>query len=140
MIAKHVAEWTRCQREQHQLCGLLRQIAERLPLREVGSSQAIIDTLAEIHRFEETKLFPALGEMSRQMSPLLDDFVSHHKHDRAEAVAIVAALDGTEIHEVTGLKARITAFAEGIRRHVQFEEAICRALFARRDAGERAMQ
>jgi hypothetical protein len=44
MIAAHVAEWTRCLREQRRLYGVLKQIADPLPFREVGSSGMIIDT------------------------------------------------------------------------------------------------
>lgn len=140
MNPRHVAEWTRCQREQRRLCAVLEQIAERLPLHEVGLGGSITDTLAEVHRFEESELFPAMASMSRQVAPLLEDFTSHHRHDRAEAAAIQSALDEKEIGNASDLKARIRTFAEGIRRHVQFEEAICRAMFARRDAGERAVQ
>ena len=140
MIALHVAEWTRCQREQYRLCGLLEQMAERLPLRELGSARAIVEILDRVHQYEEDELFPVLQAMSKQMSPLLADFKNHHRYDRTEAVALIDAIETAEIVDVQSLRSRIRGLSENIQRHVQFEQAICRALFARGGRGERAMQ
>lgn len=140
MIALHVAEWTRCQREQHRLCGLLEQTAERLPLREVGAPGGIVELLDRVHRYEEDQLFPVLQAMSRQVSPLLADFKDHHRYDQGEADALVSLLDSSDMVDVHSLAPRLKALAESIRRHVQFEQAICRALFARGDSGQRAVQ
>lgn len=140
MIAKHVAEWTRCQREQQRLCSMIDQAAERLPLRDIGFGATAVKILADVHRTEETDVFPALIAISRQVSPLLQGFEEHHRFDVLEARSLSLLLDTNEIGDIDALKARLKSFAEGIRRHVQFEEAICRALFARHEQSARAVQ
>jgi len=106
MIAKHVAEWTRCQREQLRLCATLEQIAERLPLREVGGNRTVENVLIEVHRCEEAEIFPAIEAMSREVSPLFGDFRDHHSYDRTEAAALVGLLEAAEVPDVEGLRSR----------------------------------
>ncbi len=148
MIAEHVAEWTRRQREQYRICEALSRIGDRLPIYDIdacsSAATTIKLTLTEIHSYEEEKLFPLLRTMSPQIAPLVENFVGHHAHDRVQAARIASELEALscgDAPDINSLKERICLFAEGLRRHVQFEETICKALFASRRAGaEQAVQ
>jgi hypothetical protein len=148
MIAEHVAEWTRRQREQYRICETLSRTGDRLPIYDIDACRSAATTirltLTEIHSYEEEKLFPVLRTMSPQIAPLVESFVAHHAHDRIHAERIsleLEALSHGDAVDINWLKERIGLFAEGLRRHVQFEETICKALFAsRRAAAEQAVQ
>jgi hypothetical protein len=91
-------------------------------------------TLSSAHAYEETRLFPALVTISSQVTSVLTTFSIHHREDRDEALEIAtlimdAAIDGNSAagHDL-GL--RLPLFVRALRRNVQFEEAICKALFA----------
>lgn len=148
MIAGYVGRWSQAQQEQLQLCEKLDQIGERLPLHDVEAVALLAGQLTEmldrLHAFEEQTLFPQLEVMSPQMRPLLATFRTHHARDRAEARTIASTL--TELSALTAegiptLKHRLASFAEALRRHVQFEDAIAMALFASKRVDEkRAVQ
>jgi hypothetical protein len=136
MISEHVARWTTLQREQYRLCDLLDHVAKGLPSKEeymrvkaLLALQTILDTA---HTYEETLLFPVLEQMSPQISDLLRTFRDHHRSDREEALKIVPLIAAANVTFTADSEpsVRISLFASGLRRHIQFEEAICRALFA----------
>jgi hypothetical protein len=138
MITEHVAQWTNRQREQFRLCDVLDQMAERLPLFEVQACEEVVSTmhstLSSAHAYEERELFPRLEASSSQIGGVLAIFRTHHAEDRAEAVRIASLIaDMAErgaMDVIAQLKVQIPLFARSLRRNVQFEQAICRALFA----------
>jgi len=148
MIAEHVGAWTRLQREQTQLCDLIERIGDRLPLYDVEACHLaalrIGETLTSAHDFEENQLFPVLMSLAPDIVPLLETFRVHHDRDRAQSAVLrwrLEKLPGQSGDEIKTLKIELAAFAEALRRHVQFEEAICRALFASRQTqARRAIQ
>jgi len=138
MIAEYVAQWTRHQRELHRLCDFLEDLATRLIQLELSDCEEAVRllhvTLSSAHAYEETKLLPALVMMSSQVAGVLSTFRDHHREDRDEALRIAtlmmdAATQG-EADAVSELGIRLPLFVRALRRNVQFEEAICRALFA----------
>jgi hypothetical protein len=142
MIADCIGQWSQRQREQYTLCDLIDGIATRLPLYGVAACQIAsakaLTILKQAHSFEEGELFPILEEMSPHIRPLLTTFRSHHERDRASANAILDALDSISIMDSMALRElrfQASAFSEALRRHVQFEEAICMALFASQRTG-----
>lgn len=147
MIANYVGRWTQAQQDQFRLCEEIDQIADRLPLHDVdafatltGRMKAVLD---HAQSFEERELFPLLEAMSPQMRPLLITFRSHHASDRRTEQSIADALvvPAPDAAQLENLKIRMASFAEVLRRHVQFEEAIATALFASRRVDEkRAVQ
>lgn len=148
MIASYIGRWSQAQQEQFQLCEKIDQLAERLPLHDVLAASRLADYLTEIldriHAFEERELFPLLETISPQMRPLLNAFRTHHYRDRAEAGKITEMLASSSLltgEDLKGLKLWLESFAETLRRHVQFEEAITMALFASKRLDEkRAVQ
>jgi hypothetical protein len=148
MIADFVAQWSQRQREQYALCDLLDGISARLPLFDIAACQIartkVSMTLKDTHNFEEGELFPILEEMSPHIRPLLATFRCHHERDRASANSMLDSLDSIAIMDAMALRElrlQAGAFSEALRRHVQFEEAICMALFASRRTGlKRALQ
>lgn len=131
MIAQHVARWTRHHGEQRKICTLIGKMAARLPLRDIDAPQELASALAAMHEYEDGELFPILEALSPQMAPLLDTFRRHHDHDGREALAIAQSLAASDQSvDTDALGARMRALAENLMRHVEFEEAICRALFA----------
>lgn len=144
MIAVHVGRWSQAQREQMELCDRIDRVSERLPLHEPEGAGILAgdmaSTLQRVHHFEEAELFPALETLSPQVRPLLVTFRDHHARDRSFAQAIGQALLGIaamDARDLKALKAELAAFADSLRRHVQFEEAITMALFASRKMDER---
>jgi len=144
MFASYIGRWSQAQQEQFQLCEKIDQFAERLPLLDVKGAALLADLLTaaldRIHAFEERDLFPLLDTMSPQMRPLLTTFRTHHSRDRAEAEILAqsfAAQSALTAQDLKGLKIRLETFAETLRRHVQFEEAITMALFASKRVDER---
>lgn len=144
MIAAHVGRWSQAQREQMELCDRVERMAERLPLHDLDGPISLAADIAAIlkraHEFEENQLFPALEAMSPPVRPLLMTFRDHHKRDRVSSDTVCTALDriaSIDGPDVKTLKAELFAFAEALRRHVQFEEAIAMALFASRRVDER---
>jgi hypothetical protein len=138
MIAEYVAQWTRHQRDLNRLCDFLDEFAIRLPRLELSDCEEAVRvlhmTLSSAHAYEETRLFPALTMMSSQVTDVLSTFRAHHREDRDEALGIAtsimnAATEGDN-DAVSELEIRLPLFARALRRNVQFEEAICRALFA----------
>jgi hypothetical protein len=148
MIASYIGRWSQAQQAQFQLCEKLDQLAERLPLHDVKAASRLADHLTgaldRVHSFEERDLFPLLDSMSPQMRPLLTKFRAHHSRDRIEAEEIAGLLAAPSLltaESLKGLKLRLESFAETLRRHVQFEEAITMALFASKRIDEkRAVQ
>jgi len=144
MIASYIGRWSQAQQEQFQLCEKIGQLAERLPLHDVKAASGLADHLTAIldrvHAFEERDLFPLLDTMSPQMRPLLTTFRTHHSKDRIEAEKIAGVLTETSVltvEDLKSLKLRLESFAETLRRHVQFEEAITMALFASKRVDEK---
>lgn len=145
MIAGYVGRWSQAQMAQLQLCANIDQLAKRLPVRDVDASgdlaARLVEMLIRLHAFEEDELFPVLEAMSPHMRPLLVTFRSHHARDRLEAATISEMLLGSSRLSADGLrtlKDRLEAFAETLRRHIQFEEAITMALFASRRVDEKS--
>lgn len=138
MIAEYVAQWTRQQRDLNGLCDFLDEFATGLPRVEMSACEEAIRllhmTLSSAHAYEEATLFPALASMSAQVTGVLSTFRVHHREDRDEALAIAtlimdAAIEGHgEAFRELGI--RLPLFVRALRRNVQFEETICRALFA----------
>lgn len=138
MIAEYVAQWTRHQRDLHRLCDFLDEFAARLPRLELSECEEAIRllhmTLSSAHAYEETTLFPALVTMSSQVTSVLSTFRAHHREDRDEALRIATLIMDATIED-DGSAGRdlgicLPLFVRALRRNVQFEEAICRALFA----------
>ena len=118
-------------------------MADRLPVYDVEAIGELARGLADIYDHEEKELFPLLGRMSPHIAPLLDIYRRHHSHDRDEIGAIARCLDPANrvTADMDVLRFRMQALAEGMMRHVEFEEAICRALFASKaNAGQRSVQ
>lgn len=144
MIASYVGRWSQGQLEQLQLCENIEQLSKRLPVYDVDAFDHIagqlVTIMARLHAFEEQELFPRLEAMSPQMRPLLLTFRNHHAKDRVEAIAIAECLLNPAHLTADGLRAlklQLESFAEVLRRHVQFEEAIAMALFASKRVDER---
>ena len=144
MISIQVGRWSQAQREQMDLCDRIERMAERLPLHDPEGAGILAGDMASslqrIHHFEENELFVALDTLSPQVRPLLATFRDHHARDRSSAQAIGQALLGIaamDARDLKALKAELAAFADSLRRHVQFEEAITMALFASRKLDER---
>ena len=148
MSMELVGHWTRWQSQQIALCDVIERFSERLPVHDIEASRSmgsqIKATLDSAHTFEEKELFPALSALSSQIRPLLRDFESHHQKDRQLAAATLGILEEISRLDAAGLrelKLMSAAFAEGLRRHVQFEQAICMALFAsQKPDAKRAVQ
>jgi hypothetical protein len=148
MIADCIGQWSQRQHEQYALCDLLDGISATLPLFDIAACQiaraTASTTLKDAHHFEEGELFPLLEEMSPHIRPLLTTFRSHHERDRASANSIFDSLDSITMMDALALRElrlQAGAFSEALRRHVQFEEAICMALFASQRTGlKRALQ
>lgn len=148
MIASYIGRWSQAQQEQFQLCEKIDQWADRLPLHDVGAASLLAENLRtvldRVHAFEERDLFPLLDTMSPQMRPLLTAFRTHHTRDRGEGetvAGLLAASSTMTAETLRDLKHRLESFAETLRRHVQFEEAIAMALFASKRIDEkRAVQ
>ena len=118
-------------------------MADRLPVYDVEAIGELARSLADIYDYEEKELFPLLERMSPQIAPLLGTYRRHHAHDRQEIGAIARCLDPADrvTADMNVLRLRMQAFAEGMLRHVEFEEAICRALFASKaSAAQRSVQ
>jgi|EndMetStandDraft_4_1072995.scaffolds.fasta_scaffold43672_3 hypothetical protein len=137
MLTELVGHWTRWHREQIELCEQIERFAERLPVHDIEARRSVVGrinaTLGAAHAFEENELFPVLSTRSLQIRALLKDFESHHEKDRELAAATIGTLEDISGLDGAGwkeLKLLCTALAEGLRRHVQFERAICMALFA----------
>lgn len=106
-------------------------MAARLPLRDVDAPGDLARALSVICDYEDLELFPLLEALSPHMATLLGTFRRHHRHDEREAAAVAHALSSSEQKmDVDALGERMRALAESLRRHVEFEEAICMALFA----------
>jgi hemerythrin-like domain-containing protein len=148
MIAGYIGRWSQSHQEQLQLCEKIDQLAERLPLHDVEAASLLAGHLTavldRVHAFEERDLFSLLETMSPQMRPLLNTFRKHHSRDRAKAGAIAVVLAAPSVStadDLRDLKLRLESFAESLRRHIQFEEAIAMALFASKRIDEkRAVQ
>lgn len=138
MIAEHIAQWTNHQKNLHRLCDLLDRFADRLPLVDVPNCQEAVRmlnrTLSSAHAYEEADLFPRLGSMSSQITGVLSIFRAHHLEDRQDADALarlmMSAAEPDAGAAIDQLQIRLPLFVRALRRNVQFEEAICRALFA----------
>lgn len=138
MIAGYVAQWTRHLRDLHRLCDFLDEFAARLPRLELSECEEAIRllhiTLSSAHTYEATTLFPGLVTMSSQVTSVLSTFRAHHREDRDEALRIATLImDATSQDDGSAgrdLGICLPLFVRALRRNVQFEEAICRALFA----------
>lgn len=148
VIAHYIGRWSQAQLDQLKLCEEIDLLADKLPLHDIAAfgdlalrMDAVLD---RVHAFEEQDLFPMLEAMSPHIRPLLVTFRSHHARDRETARAIVAMLNLSTEHtarDLRDIKTNLTSFAELVRRHVQFEEAITMALFASKRIDEkRAVQ
>jgi hypothetical protein len=141
MIAGYLGKWAMVQQEQLRLCEKIEQIAERLPVHDVETLHQVAGQLEgaidRIHAFEELEMFPLLEAMSPQIRPLLGSFRMHHSTDRAMAQAIVDTLSNLAAGHHREIKLQLQHFAEALRRHVQFEEAIGMALFASKRVDDR---
>jgi hypothetical protein len=144
VIAHYIGRWSQAQLDQLKLCEEIELLADKLPLHDVaafGDLAARLDgVLDRVQTFEEQDLFPILEAMSPHIRSLLVTFRSHHARDREAARAVAAMLNLSTEHtarDLRDIKACLTSFAELVRRHVQFEEAITMALFASKRFDER---
>jgi hypothetical protein len=144
MISNYVARWSEAQRDQFELAAAVDVIAERFPLYDPDGLAAVAEkldsVLARVHRFEEDEVFPALEAMSPQIGALLATFRSHHARDAESAGSICQILRDAptlNIDQLKHAKSLLISFAETLRRHAQFEEAITMALFASKRVDER---
>jgi hypothetical protein len=148
MIASYVGRWSQAQSDQLELCANVEVIAGRLPCRDADAflslAVQLTAVMSRVRAFEEDELFPVLEAMSGQVRPLLVTFRSHHHRDKELATEICRALCGASVmdaQELRHLKVLLGSFAEAVRRHVEFEEAIALALFAsKRIIDRRAVQ
>ena len=148
MIAIYLGRWAQAQRDQFELCAQLELIADRLPLHDVRTVQSLalqmIAVMNRVHTFEEDELFPVLEAMSPQIRSLLITFRTHHHRDRAmlgEIASTLSEVSDMGPNALKHLKVQLSAFAEVLRRHAEFEEAIGMALFAsKRIEEKRAVQ
>lgn len=143
MIAEHVARWTWHHGQQRRFSESIHRMADRLPVYDVEAIGELARGLVDIFDYEEKALFPLLERMSPSIAPLLETYRRHHSHDRDEISAIAQCLDPADrtTVDMDVLRFRMQALAEGMMRHVEFEEAICRALFASKaSAAQRSVQ
>ncbi|MCF3640107.1 hemerythrin domain-containing protein [Rhizobium sp. TRM95111] len=118
------------------LCGALEEIADSLPdninrQRCLAAAKALGPLVHQVHRYEETVVFPAL-ERQAGSSPLLHETLSRLKFEHCEdecfAEELVDALqrlgrgDGGINIEATGYMLR--GFFETMRRHIAFEKTM----------------
>ncbi|AZO57687.1 MULTISPECIES: hemerythrin domain-containing protein [unclassified Mesorhizobium] len=122
----------RAHREKLQLCDALEKIADALPnvdrLRCLGTANAIIPLLREVHRYEETVIFPAYEEAVGASSANLAStrrLRAEHAEDECfagEATEILLAIGhGKTIDNAEAVGFMLRGFFEGLRRHIAFE-------------------
>jgi len=119
-------------REKLQLCDALEKIADGLPgvdrLKCLGTANAIIPLLRDIHQYEETIIFPAYeaaiscGEANLASTRRLR---AEHVEDEgfaAEVTEVLLAIGhGRTIENAEAVGFMLRGFFEGLRRHIAFE-------------------
>ncbi|WP_235984425.1 hemerythrin domain-containing protein [Mesorhizobium neociceri] len=118
--------------EKLRLCSALESIADGLPnvdcARWLGTANAIVPLLRDIHNFEETVIFPAykacltsaevdLGTTGRLRLEHIKD--QCFAGELAETLLAIGKGDPIESAEAIGFMLR--GFFEGLRRHIAFE-------------------
>ncbi|WP_348627026.1 hemerythrin domain-containing protein [Mesorhizobium sp. M3A.F.Ca.ET.080.04.2.1] len=122
----------RAHREKLRLCDALEKLADALPnvdrLQCLGVANTIVPLLREIHRYEETVVFPAyeaaltlaeskLASTNRLRAEHLED--ECYADELTEALLAIGHGDRIENAEAVGFMLR--GFFESVRRHIAFE-------------------
>jgi hypothetical protein len=122
----------RAHREKLQLCDALEKIADALPrvdrLKCLGTANAIVPLLRDIHQYEETIIFPAYeAAISRGEASLASTrrLRAEHVEDEcfaAEVTEILLAIGhGKAIDNAEAVGFMLRGFFESLRRHIAFE-------------------
>lgn len=118
--------------EKLQLCDALESIADTLPkvdrLKCLSTANAIVPLLRNIHRYEETMIFPAYEAALNSRDANLDStrrLRAEHVEDEcyaAEATGILLAIGhGETVDNAEAVGFMLRGFFESLRRHIAFE-------------------
>lgn len=122
----------RAHREKLQLCDALEKIADALPrvdrLKCLGTANAIVPLLRNIHHYEETIIFPAYEAAISGGEPNLAStrrLRAEHVEDECfagEVTEILLAIGhGKAVDNAEAVGFMLRGFFEGLRRHIAFE-------------------
>lgn len=122
----------RAHREKLGLCDALEKLADQLPnvdrLQCLNLANSIVPLMRDVHRYEETVVFPAYEAALTLVKANLSSVTrlrAEHIEDECFAGEVTEALlaighgEGTENAEAVGFKLR--GFFESLRRHIAFE-------------------
>ncbi|RVD12700.1 MAG: hemerythrin domain-containing protein [Mesorhizobium sp.] len=118
--------------EKLQLCDALERIADTLPkvdrLKCLSTANAIVPLLRNIHRYEETMIFPAYEAALNSRDANLDStrrLRAEHVEDEcfaSEVTEILLAIGhGKTIDNAEAVGFMLRGFFESLRRHIAFE-------------------
>ncbi|MES0151553.1 hemerythrin domain-containing protein [Mesorhizobium sp. M0012] len=122
----------RAHREKLQLCDALETIADALPrvdlLKCLGTANAIIPLLRDIHRYEETVIFPAYEEATGGSNANLAStrrLRAEHVEDECFAGEVTETLlaigHGETVENPEAIGFMLRGLFESLRRHIAFE-------------------
>ncbi|MER8375683.1 hemerythrin domain-containing protein [Mesorhizobium sp. M1396] len=122
----------RAHREKLQLCDALERIADALPsvdrLKCLGTANAIVPLLRDIHRYEETVIFPAYEEAVVGSNANLAStrrLRAEHVEDECfadEVTEILLAIGhGETVENPEAIGFMLRGLFENLRRHIAFE-------------------
>ncbi|MER8576475.1 hemerythrin domain-containing protein [Mesorhizobium sp. M1338] len=121
----------RAHREKLQLCDALERIADALPsvdrLKCLGTANAIIPLLRDIHRYEETAIFPAYEEAVVGNTNLASTRRLRAEHVEDECFAdevteiLLAIGHGETVENPEAIGFMLRGLFENLRRHIAFE-------------------